>query len=89
MSTISLHLRSLIGRYLCGELDLPELWRLYTSEWADAHESEFTEAETLFFGEVADRLHYADWTSPPESFLEDPSEFQSWLASAVARAGAT
>jgi hypothetical protein len=82
-------LQQLIASYLAGELPLPEFWTQFTFTWADADESNFSPSDEAFFGEVSDRLHYVDFSTPAEAFLAEPNEFREWLADTVARRGGT
>lgn len=88
MSTPSSRFEELIAAFLTGSLSMPDFWKEFTFEWAEADDTRFSPADQAFFSEVADRLHYVDFTGPAEPFLEEPQEFRSWLAlSASERAG--
>ena len=76
-------LLALIRQFLGSELDLPTFWRQYNFLYADVPSGAIPDADMEFFSEVNDRLHYADFHSPPDPQLEDPREFTSWLLGAL------
>lgn len=76
----------MIEQYLSGQLSIRQFWQRYNPYYAEGPSiGRLSDYDEFFFAEVNERLHYADWESPPDPYLEDPHKFEQWLRTALAQ----
>jgi hypothetical protein len=75
-----------IERYLGGKLSIRQFWKEFISYYAAGPSiGRLSDYDESFFDEVNEKLHYADWESPPDPDLEDPHKFEQWLRAAISQ----